>query len=102
MIVDELDRGGDTADPEEERGVPDGPHGGSGIPFEQTIAYFEANGLKRGQGILYMAYRDMEHMTKLPEKVKEYFASLFGKDFETSNDLLAWCRQVNPDAFKIG
>ena len=60
------------------------------LPFEQTIAYFEANGLKRGQGILYMAYRDMEHMTKLPEKVKEYFASLFGKDFETSNDLLAW------------
>ncbi|MBO4514659.1 MAG: hypothetical protein J5721_03180, partial [Lachnospiraceae bacterium] len=60
------------------------------LPFEQVMSYVEVNKQDRGQGSLYIAYRDVDVFTKLGAAAKKQFQKLYKKDFDTITDLLAF------------
>ena len=60
------------------------------LPFEQVMSYFEVNKQDRGQGSLYIAYRDVDVFTKLGAAAKKQFQKLYKKDFDTITALLAF------------
>ena len=60
------------------------------LPFEQVMSYFEVNKQDRGQGSLYIAYRDMDVFTKLGTAAKKQFQKLYKKNFDTITALLAF------------
>ena len=59
------------------------------LPFEQLLSYFEVEKHKRGSGSLYLAYHNVEVLTALDENAKIHFEELYGKEFETTSELLA-------------
>ena len=60
------------------------------LPFEQVLSYFEVDKKERGKGSVYIAYRDVSALTKMPFEVKEYFETLYGRVFKNTNDLFAY------------
>ena len=60
------------------------------IPFEQVLAYFEVDRKKRGNGSLYLAYRDLDCLSGLDEITSAHLAALFGRPFDTVEELLAY------------
>ena len=60
------------------------------LPFEQVISYFEVNKQERGKGSLYIAYHDMDALTKLGDAAKKQFRTLYGKDFDSITEILAY------------
>ena len=60
------------------------------IPFEQILAYFEVDRMERGKGSLYIAYHDLECLTDIKPDAREKLNKLFGRDFGSVPDLLAW------------
>ena len=60
------------------------------LPFEQVLSYFEVEDRERGKGSLYLAYHDVEALTALDETAKVHFRTLYGRDFETVIQLLAF------------
>ena len=60
------------------------------IPFEQVIAYFEVDRKKRGPGSLYIAYRDLDHLTAMDESAATHFQKLTGRSFSSLPELLAY------------
>ena len=60
------------------------------LPFEQVLSYYEVAGKKRGQGSLYLAYRDVDAITKLGDAAKEQFSKIHGRSFETTEELFAF------------
>ncbi len=59
------------------------------LPFEQVLSYFEVTGETRGKGSLYLAYRDLDALTKLGEEAKARFRELYGRSFDTTEELFA-------------
>ena len=59
------------------------------LPFEQVLSYFEVAGQARGKGSLFLAYRDLDALTKLGEEAKARFLALYGRSFDTTEELLA-------------
>ncbi|MBO4687041.1 MAG: hypothetical protein J5636_00875 [Clostridiales bacterium] len=60
------------------------------LPFEQVMSYFEVNRKKRGKGSLYVAYRDLGVLIDLGQEAKKQFFSLYGKEFNTITEILAF------------
>ena len=60
------------------------------IPFEQILAYFEVDRKQRGPGSLYIAYRDLECLTDISPDARDALKNLFGRDFASVPELLAW------------
>ena len=60
------------------------------LPFEQVLSYYEVAGVERGRGHLYIAYRDVDAITKLGDLAKEQFRKLYGRSFETTEELFAF------------
>ena len=60
------------------------------IPFEQVLAYFEVDRKKRGQGCMFLSYRDLNCLSDLGEPAAAHFAKLFGKQFGSVEELLAF------------
>ena len=60
------------------------------IPFEQVLAYFEVEKKARGAGSLYIAYHDLDCLTRLEGEARERMAELFGRSFASVNELLAF------------
>ena len=60
------------------------------IPFEQVLAYFEVDRRKRGEGCMFLAYRDLNCLSDLGEEAKAHFAELFGRPFDSVEQLLAY------------
>ncbi len=60
------------------------------LPFEQVLSYYEVAGRKRGEGSLFLAYRDVDAITKLGEQAKEQFIKIYGRPFETTEELFAF------------
>lgn len=61
------------------------------IPFEQVMAYFEVDKIKRGKGrTIYLAYHDVETLTALGDEAKARFREIYKKDFTTTDELLAF------------
>lgn len=59
------------------------------LPFEQVLSYFEVDNQKRGEGILYLAYHNVEALIDLGDAAKEHFKALYGKHFDSTSELLA-------------
>jgi hypothetical protein len=59
------------------------------LPFEQVLSYFEVTGESRGKGSLYLAYRDLDALTKLGEEARARFEALYGRAFDTTEALFA-------------
>ena len=60
------------------------------LPFEQVLSYFEVEDQERGKGSLFLAYHDIEALTGLDEIAKVHFRTLYGRDFDTVIQLLAF------------
>lgn len=60
------------------------------LPFEQVLSYFEVAGEKRGKGSLFIAYHDVEVITELGKAAKEQFKKLYGRSFDTTEELFAY------------
>ncbi len=60
------------------------------LPFEQVLSYFEVAGGQRGKGNLFIAYHDVDAITRLGEEAKEQFKKLYGRSFETTEELFAF------------
>ena len=60
------------------------------LPFEQVLSYFEVNHQKRGKDSVYLAYRGIDGLIALDEPAKAHFRALYGEEFETVTQLLAF------------
>ena len=60
------------------------------IPFEQVMAYFEVQRKARGEGNVYLAYRDVEALTKIEDDEKARLTELFCRSFDSVEELLAY------------
>jgi len=60
------------------------------LPFEQVLSYYEVAGGKRGEGSLYLAYRDVDAITRLGVAAKEQFLKLYGRPFRSTEELFAF------------
>ncbi len=60
------------------------------LPFEQVLSYFEAEGVRRGSGGVYISYRDTEVLTALPDAAKARLKELYGRDFSSLADVFAF------------
>ncbi|MGI6510689.1 MAG: hypothetical protein ACOX1L_08995 [Erysipelotrichaceae bacterium] len=60
------------------------------LPFEQVLSYYEVAGNKRGKGSMYLAYHDVDLITKLSQEAKKHFENLYGQSFDTTEQLFAY------------
>ena len=60
------------------------------LPFEQVLSYYEVAGRKRGEGCLYLAYHNVDTITRLGDEAKEQFRKLYNRSFETTEELFAF------------
>ena len=60
------------------------------LPFEQVLSYFEVGGRKRGEKSFYLVYRNIDTARKLDEEASKRFASIYGREFKTTDELLAY------------
>ena len=60
------------------------------IPFEQVLAYFEEDSNKRGSGMLYMVYHDVDQFVSIGEKDGAALSALCHRSFSTVEELLAF------------
>lgn len=60
------------------------------IPFEQIMSYFEVDKKKRGKGTLYLAFHDIQSLTSLSDEAKVRFHDIYQRDFNTTDELLAY------------
>ncbi|MBR5975981.1 MAG: hypothetical protein IK020_12505 [Clostridiales bacterium] len=60
------------------------------LPFEQVMSYFEVNRQKRGEGSIYVAYRDLGALVDIGQEAKKQFLRLYGKEFDTVTEILAF------------
>ncbi len=60
------------------------------LPFEQVLSYYEVEGKERGEDSLYLAYRNVDAVTKIGNEAKEQFVKVYGRSFETTEELFAY------------
>ena len=61
------------------------------LPFEQVMSYFEVAGdFKRGMEIICLTYESCKTITTLTPETREHFSHMFGREFEDTNELLAF------------
>lgn len=59
------------------------------LPFEQVMSYFEVDKQERGKGSLYVAYHDLDALTRLSGAAARQFRKLYGRDFKDITEVLA-------------
>ena len=60
------------------------------LPFEQVLSYFELENEKRGEGTPFLAYKNIHVMTDFGKQAKARFEQLYGREFKTVDELLAY------------
>ncbi len=60
------------------------------LPFEQVLSYYEVAGMKRGKGSLFLAYHDVDAITKLGDEAKEQFMKIYSRPFESTEEIFAF------------
>ena len=60
------------------------------LPFEQVLSYFEVGGRNRGKKSFYLVYRNIDTARKLAPVARKTFASIYGRSFRTSDELIAF------------
>ena len=59
------------------------------IPFEQVMSYFEVDKKDRGEGNIYLAYRNSGALTALSGDARARFREIYHRDFATTDELIA-------------
>ncbi|MBQ6514301.1 MAG: hypothetical protein IJI09_06200 [Clostridia bacterium] len=59
------------------------------IPFEQVISYFEVDRKKRENGLMFIAYHDLDQFTAISAQENARLKELYGRSFSSVCDLLA-------------
>ncbi len=60
------------------------------LPFEQVLSYFELEDEKRGEETPFLAYKNIHVMTDFGDQAKERFEKLYGREFKTVDELIAY------------
>ena len=60
------------------------------LPFEQVLSYFELENEERGKNTPFLAYKNIHVMTDLGDQAKARFEELYGREFKTVDELLAY------------
>ena len=60
------------------------------LPFEQVLSYFELEDEKRGKDTPFLAYKNIHVMTDLGDQARGRFEQLYGREFRTVDELLAY------------
>ena len=60
------------------------------LPFEQVLSYYEVEGNERGEGSLFLAYHDVDIITKMGKEAKAHFKKLYGRTFRNTEELFAF------------
>ena len=60
------------------------------LTFEQVMAFFEAGDDDRGTNTPFIVYKNMRTMTELSPLVQEFFEKMYGRNFSTIDELLAF------------
>lgn len=60
------------------------------IPFEQVLAYFEVDRKKRGEGSMFLAYRELGCLSGMSDAAKEHFLQMFSRPFDSVEALLSY------------
>lgn len=60
------------------------------LPFEQVLSYFEVSDEERGENTPFLAYKNMHVMTDLGEEAKKRFKELYGREFHSLNEIIAY------------
>ena len=60
------------------------------LPFEQVMSYFEVDQKKRKNVSLYIAYHNLDVLTKISEEAKACFKELYHREFASTCELLAY------------
>ena len=60
------------------------------LVFEQVMSYFEVNDDDRGKNNPYIIYKNTESLSRLGDGAKERFLQLYGKHFDSIEEVLAF------------
>ena len=60
------------------------------LTFEQVMAFFEAGDDDRGTNTPFIVYKNMRTMTELSPLAQEFFEKMYGRNFSTIDELLAF------------
>ena len=60
------------------------------LPFEQVLSYFEVSDGARGESTPFLAYKNINVMTDLGPQAKERFKELYGREFHTLDEVMAY------------
>lgn len=60
------------------------------LPFEQVMSYFEVTRKQRGKGSLYIAYGNLDVLTKVSDEAKKHFKKLYHQDFNHIIEILVY------------
>ena len=60
------------------------------LPFEQVMSYFEVDQKKRKNVSLYIAYHNLDILTKISDEAKACFKELYHREFASTCELLAF------------
>ena len=69
-----------------------------GPMFEQVMAFFEAGDDDRAANNPFVVYKNMKTMTQLSPRAREHFEKMYGRKFDTIDELLAFdlTRKLGP------
>lgn len=59
------------------------------LPFEQVMAYYEVNRLKRSTDAVMIAYQDVSVLTKISEEAKCRLEEIYDRSFDSTTELFA-------------
>ena len=60
------------------------------IPFEQVLAYFEVDRRKRGDGSMFLSYRDLGCLSGMSDAAQAHFSDLLAHPVDSVESLLAY------------
>ena len=68
------------------------------LTFEQVMAFFEAGDDDRAANNPFVVYKNMKTMTQLSPRAREHFEKMYGRKFDTIDELLAFdlTRKLGP------
>ena len=68
------------------------------LTFEQVIAFFESDDDDRAANNPFVVYKNMKTMTQLSPRAREHFEKMYGRKFDTIDELLAFdlTRKLGP------
>ncbi|MBR3275501.1 MAG: hypothetical protein IKG08_02660 [Eubacterium sp.] len=60
------------------------------LPFEQVISYYEVDNQERGKGSMFLAYHDVDVLTRIGDEAKARLYELYHRTINTVEELMAF------------